>query len=358
MYRRNATGAAAIERKQMGIQHDIYRTIRKVALGKTDLPQACDIELSYPQNEVIVRFVGLGAPRDVTQLHSVACAVPFTYCIGFETSAAAQLTRGKDFGLEFCDRRDEAHMLGLVKLRFAKTLKAGNCCLALFEAMECHNFCISGYRQCAHRIFDTYKSWKDRRPDKEKVPALEARCNGVTFICPRPVVLVCVVDGSRGNLFPMNLLGDLGENYFGFALNSRKSVSPLAKRLGRLTVSTVPLNKKTLIRQLGKNHYRELLSWEELPVTLRQSNGFTIPAPEFAIRTKELQIIETQSLGSHDFFLAKVVQSAATPDQEFHMIHGYYSAYRARQFKLAKDADKRFETDQENRWLKSRHDTL
>jgi flavin reductase (DIM6/NTAB) family NADH-FMN oxidoreductase RutF len=325
----------------MGVQHDIYRVIKKAALGETDLPQACDIELQYPQNEVIVRFVGLEAPRDVTLRHSVAGTIPFTYCIGFESSAAAQLTRSKRFTLEFCDRRDEGRVLGVIELRVTKTLKAENCCLALFEAVECHNFCISRYRLCAHRAFDTYKSWKDQRPSKEKVPALDARCNAVTFICPRPVVLVCVADGDRGNLFPMNLLGDLGENYFGFALNSQKNAAPLARRLGHLTVSTVPLNKTELIRQLGKNHYRELFSWEELPFALRQSDGFTIPAPEFAIRTKELQIIETHPLGSHDFFLAKIVRSAAMQDQEFHMIHGYYSAYRRRQL----NADRSLQND-------------
>jgi flavin reductase (DIM6/NTAB) family NADH-FMN oxidoreductase RutF len=314
----------------MGMNHDIYRTLRKLVLGKTDLPQACDIELDYPQNEVIVRFVGLGAPRDVTLLHSVASAVPFTFCIGFEASVTAQLKSGHCFTLEFCERGAEGHVLGMIKLRFSKTLTTENCCLGLFEAVECHNFCISSYHLRAHEVFNAYQWWRNRRPDKEKVPALDARCNAVTFICPRPVVLVCVVDGNRGNLFPMNLLGDLGSNYFGFALSSRKSASPLARRLGHLTVSTVPLSKKALVRQLGKNHYRESFSWEELPFALQQRNGFKLPSPEFAIRVKELQVLEVVPLGSHDFFLARVLQSATMSGQEFHMIHGYYSAYRNR----------------------------
>ena len=283
----------------------------------------------------MVRFSGLGTPRDVTLLHSVACAVPYTFCIGFESSARPQLTSGKCSTLEFCERRDESRVLGMITLRFSKTLATDNCCLGLFEAVECRNFCISRYHLCAHRVFNTYKWWRNKRPDKEKIPAFDARCNAVTFICPRPVVLVCVVDGDRG-LFPMNLLGDLGCGYFAFALNSRKRASPLVRRLGHLTVSTVPLNKKTVVRQLGKNHYRESISWEALPFALQQANGFQISAPEFEIRVKELQILETLPLGSHDFFLAKTVRSATASGQEFHMIHGYYSAYRSRQLNLAK----------------------
>jgi hypothetical protein len=73
-----------------------------------------------------------------------------------------------------------------------------------------------------------------------------------------------------------------------------------------------------------------------LPFALQQTNGFKIPAPEFAIRVNELQILETLPLGSHDFFLAKTVRSATTSGQEFHMIHGHYSAYRSRELDVGK----------------------
>jgi flavin reductase (DIM6/NTAB) family NADH-FMN oxidoreductase RutF len=328
--------ASQIESDQVNIRRSGYLALRKLFLGATDLPQACDIELAHPQSEIMVRLVGMGPPRDVTRFHSVACAAPFTFCIGFESPEKNHLAPGKLFTLEFCERKQEGHVLGRIKLRFREIVPAEDYCLGLFEAVECHNFCIPRSRLYAHEVFNTYKGLRNSKPGKPRVSFLDSRCNTVTFICPRPVVLVCVVDEARGNLFPMNLLGDLGNNYFGFALNSRRQASPIIRRLGHLTVSTVPLSKKAVVRQLGKNHYRESIAWDELPFALRQTNGFNIPAPEFAIRVKELQILETLPLGSHDFFLAKTVRSATTSGQEFHMIHGYYSAYRSRELDLGK----------------------
>jgi hypothetical protein len=90
-----------------------------------------------------------------------------------------------------------------------------------------------------------------------------------------------------------------------------------------------------MVRQLGKNHYREWIAWDELPFQLQQIPDFEIPSPEFAIRVKQLQVLETLPLGSHDFFLARTVRSATkSAEQEFHMIHGFYSAYRNRKLHL------------------------
>jgi flavin reductase (DIM6/NTAB) family NADH-FMN oxidoreductase RutF len=315
----------------MGIKHNIHRAVRTLALGATDLPQACDVDLQHPQHEILVRFLGLGPARDVTFFHSVACSVPFTFCIGFESSALDHATPDSYFDLEFCERQNETNVLGRIKLRYSKTLPADDYCLGLFEAVECHNFCISNYHLGMHRVFNAFNWWRDKRPNKENVPNLDFQCNAVTFICPRPVVLVCVANRDRGNVFPMNLLGDLGNDYFAFALNSRKQASPAVRRVQHLTVSTVPFDKKNIVRQLGKNHYQESIAWDELPLQLQHTHEFDVPSPEFAIRTKELQVLETLSLGSHDFFLAKTIRDLTkSSEQEFCMIHGFYSAYRNR----------------------------
>ena len=57
------------------------------------------------------------------------------------------------------------------------------------------------------------------------------------FTCPRPVVLGSAADGdSCGNIFPMNLMGPVGDGYFAFSLNSTRQASPLVQRAGRVAL--------------------------------------------------------------------------------------------------------------------------
>jgi hypothetical protein len=42
----------------------------------------------------------------------------------------------------------------------------------------------------------------------------EVHSMSVFYICPRPVVLATVAEGNAGNVFPMNLMGAIDEDYF------------------------------------------------------------------------------------------------------------------------------------------------
>ena len=320
----------------MSTKHRIRKYLRGLVLGETDLPQACDVSLEYPQKEISVLLHGLGVPHDVTRLHSVACAAPFTFCIGFERTEDPQLVQGKRVSLRFQENQGQRKLLGEIALRLSTTLPIEDRSVCLFEALRCENYCISKYRLHAHNVVNKYhnvvnkyKEWTNTKNNDVRVSALDSRCNAVTFICPRPVVLVCLVDGDRGNVFPMNLLGSVGGGYFAFALSSKRQAAPHVSRLGRLTVSSVPLSRALVVRQLGRNHYRNSISWDQLPFSMREPSDLSILAPDFAIRVQELQVVYIQPLGSHTFFLARVVgEQTYSIEPEFHMIHGFYAAYR------------------------------
>jgi flavin reductase (DIM6/NTAB) family NADH-FMN oxidoreductase RutF len=127
----------------------------------------------------------------------------------------------------------------------------------------------------------------------------------------------------------MNLLGSIGGGYFAFALNSKRQAAPNVRRLGRLAISSVPLTRASVVRQLGENHYRESICWDQLPFSTKRSSGLSIPVPDFAIRVQELQVLQERPLGSHTCFLAQIVgEQTHSAEPEFHMIHGFYAAYR------------------------------
>ncbi|HZD49296.1 MAG TPA: flavin reductase [Silvibacterium sp.] len=155
------------------------------------------------------------------------------------------------------------------------------------------------------------------------------RCNAVAFTCPRPVVLVSAIDEGRGNIFPMNLLGTLGDDYLGFALASSRTAASFASRVRRLALSNIPYRQIDVARGLRKNHHQESILWEDLPFPTRRSTTLHIPVPEFALRVLEVNIEKVRPLGSHTFFLARIVgEEILSDDGAFYMINGQYAAHR------------------------------
>lgn len=312
----------------MPLKQHVHRHLRKLLLGPTDLPAACDISLEHPQEEIRVWLDGRNGPRDVTFCHSVACAVPFIFCIGFDPEERSQLVKGSLSSLRFQENFGRNRLLGEIEIRLTTILDVQERPIGLFEAVRASNYCASRFRLAGHDVFQAYEAWKKKK-DEVKISKLDSACNAITFICPRPVVLVSVCGEDSSSIFPMNLLGRLGGDYFGFALTSRKQAAPLVKRLGQLALSTIPLHHAETVRHLAKNHYALSIDWTQLPFLLQSSKELRLPIPTFAIRVYELQVCNSQNLGSHTFFLARILEEQRNVSQpEFHMIHGLYSSYR------------------------------
>ena len=307
----------------------LQRHARKILLGPTDLPLTVDVPLQIPQTETRVWLHGLGEPRDVTSRHSIACISPFLVCIGFESGEFVSGPRmlGKRLSLKFCRNTLERELLAEIGLEFASMPDTKDRVFSLFRAVNCRNYCLSPARLLAHDLFNIHGNRKTRKSTGQNVSTLEMRCNAAIFICPRPVVLVSVVDGDRGNIFPMNLFGTLGGNCLGFALNSSRTAAPLASRVRRVALSSIPYRQIAAARELRKNHRQTSIRWEELPFPTQGSKTFHIPVPEFALRVCELNIEDQWPLGSHTFFLARIAgEELLSNDSAFYMINGQYAS--------------------------------
>jgi flavin reductase (DIM6/NTAB) family NADH-FMN oxidoreductase RutF len=317
----------------MAIQavHKARGLLRKMMLGEADLPLTYSLGLHLPQNEVAVWLHGMGEPRDVTQRHSVACTNPFLLCIGFDgEEPPPQKTRGR-LSLRFCERNGERRLLGEIGLCLSDMFPPIGSELYLFEAKSCTNFCLSRARSYTHDLYQAYIRWRNRKTANVRMATMGSRCNAVVFICPRPVVLVSLRDGERGNVFPMNLMGPVGEDRFAFALNATRRTAAVVERLGEVAFSSVPFDKLSLAREMGRNHHRELIEWEQLPFQMRRSETLGIPVPEFAQHVRELKIETVRRPGSHTFFVARMVGETNCGDgPEFCMTLGLYEAWRQR----------------------------
>jgi flavin reductase (DIM6/NTAB) family NADH-FMN oxidoreductase RutF len=310
----------------MTVKHRVAIAVKRIFLGKLNQPQQCNIGIHDPQPEIRVWLHGIGAPRDVTFTHSIACASPFTICIG-GGAWPCDRTPGKRLALQFREHDDENRLLAELALRHTAAILTNGPALHLFQVESCENYCLPKGRLWAHYLHLAYL--QSRSTSHIRMSACEAHAMIAAFICPRPVVLVSAVSGNRSNIFPMNLLGNVGDGYFAFALDSTRLAAPLAADAGTVALSSIPMEHSEVARQLGKNHKQETISWNQLPFPTKPSTAFSIPVPCFASRVIELQIEATRNLGSHTFFMARVIRDERRSDgAQFFMVHGIYQSWR------------------------------
>jgi flavin reductase (DIM6/NTAB) family NADH-FMN oxidoreductase RutF len=153
----------------------------------------------------------------------------------------------------------------------------------------------------------------------------------IFYICPRPVVLVSVDDGSHSNLFPMDLIGPISADRFTLALRSTSQSIPTMKSARRVALSDVAARDSTLAYRLGAHHKNVRVAWDQLPFKIRPSSRFSLPCPETALRVREIEILDIDTIGSHTFFVTQVAsEQSAGADPRFFHTSGIYQHFRTR----------------------------
>jgi len=307
----------------------VRETIKKIAFGETFVPQEFTLGLPDPQTEISVWLHGAGAPMDVTQRHSMVCAAPLTICVGFDSEHLPDENDLLRMKLSLNRRDGEKQMLGVVGLKPKVVISRDKTSFVLFEPRSSKNFCLSKARLWTHYLLHAYRQQRRDNTNGIRMTFLERRATMVMFIRPHPIVLVSVGSKDNGNIFPMNLFGDLGEGYFGFALRTERVAGELVEGAGHIAISTMPLSRGSIAYQLANNHTKRSIDWSQLPFPVKPSPELSIPVPDFAVRVRELDIEEVTRIGSHRFFLAKMVRDEVLSEAlAFSSIHGFYQSWR------------------------------
>ncbi|HZB89095.1 MAG TPA: hypothetical protein VE291_10585 [Terracidiphilus sp.] len=316
----------------MPISARIRTALMNIALGKTALPQEFTLGMPEPQTEISVWLRGKGVNRDVTNHVSTACAEPLRICIGFDEGAGSSAAERSDLTLVFAERDGLKRVLGTIGLKYTQTLSSAQSEFLFFAPRSSNNLCLPKPLIGLHYLLHAYRHWRRNDSQGIRMTSLEQRAAIVTFIRPHPIVLVSVGDRKDGNIFPMNLCGDLGNGYFGFALRTARVAGTLVERAGRAVISSLPEKEGYLAYRMARNHTMESIDWDELPFATKMSKAFHMPVPEFAQRVKELEMVTSIAVGSHRFFIARIVADEKLADGlGFCSIHGFYQAWRLKQ---------------------------
>lgn len=314
----------------MQILQQLRSSLEKLLLGPWDLRHQCTLGLHDPQSEVTVWLHGLGPRRDVTDNHLMACGAPFTICIGFDREESA-LTKGvANLALKFHENSSNQELLGEIALQFTSSLHVGSQTLCFFHTAGYQNHCLPRHYLWTRSLRETLRR-PPTRDGEVAITAHESRAMSVFYICPRPVVLVSVAEGQTGNMFPMNVMGRVGNGYFAFGLNGTRSAAPLVELVGRVVLSSIPFEQASVATSLRGNHRKPSIDWTQLPFATTKPDGVEIPVPEFALRIREMQVEAAHKLGSHTLFVAKTIRDQRLGDgPEFFVAHGLYRAWRQR----------------------------
>jgi len=312
------------------------KALRRAVLGNADLPQQCTIALRDPQSEMEVWLHGLGPALNVTRNHMIACASPSTIAVGLD---GPRIKPGTPLLLKFHEQGGGHALLGELGLESSAALQTGGGDMHLLEVRRTENYCLPRLRILSYSLFHGFLRARNNIDTDVPITALSASAMTVLFSCPRPVVLVSLESGDSGNIFPMNLMGPIGDGYFAFALNSRRRAASLVERAGRVAISSIPFDQAAVARKLGRNHQREAVNWSELPFRITPSSAFGIPVPDFASRVREVEIETIRKLGSHTLFVARIVRDETwSDDPQFFMIHGLYQAWRRNSGRVLSDS--------------------
>jgi flavin reductase (DIM6/NTAB) family NADH-FMN oxidoreductase RutF len=261
--------------------------------------------------------------RDVTADHAIVSLDPLLVTIGTAVDERARLT--------FTDRAS-GDVLGWLELQAALSSHA--------ESGPHAGSRVFAVRDGGHRCLD----WRTRAWQKLRRP-LPQRGTGfhmgeaalghlaILYLLPRPVVLVSVDDGEASNLFPMDLIGPVGD-LFSLALRLTSPSVPTIRRSRRLALGDVAASERALAYRLGEHHRVSRIDWSQLPEMVR-SPQFGLRLPVGSLRMRECTVEAAVDIGSHAWFLCRVVsETAMAAGARLCHTSGIHSHYRARRAKV------------------------
>jgi flavin reductase (DIM6/NTAB) family NADH-FMN oxidoreductase RutF len=145
---------------------------------------------------------------------------------------------------------------------------------------------------------------------KRNITFREGAIYGALYSYPRRVIVVSYREQEYFNIFPMDfqcLLEDKGLYFFGLRTTNITLQKILTAK--KLVVSNTDTVDLSTIYLLGKHHSSVPPSPETLPFQLLESEVYKFPVPSFSSAYKEVEVLTSFPLGTHTFFVGKVVNS-------------------------------------------------
>lgn len=295
------------------------------------LPEWPPVALRAPQQAVQVRLAAGGGEFDVTRAAVIAALRPLTLAVGLDEQLRRAIEDRSEPRLHFVDL-ESRQTVGTLQLQHMRNWNTSGAAVGLFEVRR-------GTQRCLSWPYRPWNRWLQNRrllrrksdPTNFFMPPEAVQQQMIFYICPRPVVLVSVDDSSHSNLFPMDLIGPVSADRFTLALRSTSPSIATMKSARRVALSDVPARDYTTAYKLGVHHKNKMVDWDHLPFDLQRSRDFSLRYPAIALRVREVEILDFDTIGSHTLFITRIAsEHSAGEDPQFFHTSGIYQYFRSR----------------------------
>jgi flavin reductase (DIM6/NTAB) family NADH-FMN oxidoreductase RutF len=293
------------------------------------LPQWSPVGMTQPQQAVQVRMSSGRGECDITCGIVVAALKPLTFAIAVDEQTRSVLEDLSGPQVQFVDL-ESGRAVGLLHLHHLRNWDTAGITLGVFEVRNGTQRCLRWPYRSWNRWLQNRAMRKNTDPNNFSMPPEAVQQLMIFYICPRPVVLVSVEDGSHSNLFPMDLIGPISADRFTLALRSTSQSVATMKSARRVTLADIPASARSIAYKLGV-HHKKAVDWDQLPFSIQRSPNFGLPYPQIALRVREVEILDFDTIGSHTFFMTRVASALVVAEAPgFFHTSGIYQHYRTR----------------------------
>lgn len=200
-----------------------------------------------------------------------------------------------------------ADAVARLHLRRLRTLEVGGHPLQLYTGERGWHRLLLTHQRLTRAVLGRVDARRRPRRDNVDLPGNLHDQVRIAYAVPRSIEVAGVGTPDRGNLFPTDLHGPVGEEGYVISLRAGGHAGEQVERRGGLALSRVPASSARAVYGLGPNHMRPLRRLD--PGQLRAAPGPCLgaPVPATAMRVRELETGAPVEVGVHRLVPARVV---------------------------------------------------
>jgi hypothetical protein len=225
---------------------------------------------------------------------------------------------------EFLKKKDAIARLSLKMIR---KQSAGETEIAYYEGMHGSHHFISSFHQSVNGL---YNRLYNKKPGNVFLNGNLYKQVQIAYSVPCIISLITVENNGLYNLFPTDLHGPAGEQYYVSSLRHEGKACRQVESAGRIVISNIHCDTYKTVYSLGKNHMQDPRAKNDLPFGETRSAVFQLPLPQAVLYYRELELIESLKHGIHQFFFYKTVSTHSVNDEPATLahIHNVYATWR------------------------------